>query len=607
MKILGISSFYHDSSASLIVDGNIEFCIQEERLTRIKNDNSFPANSIRCILKNKNLTLSDIDYIVFYEKPFLKFNRLIETYLSYVPSGFKQFAKSMPLWLKEKLYQKLEILNELKKIDHKFDNLENIFFSDHHMSHAASAFYPSPFEKSLVLTIDGVGEWSTTTVCIGNRNKIEKKFEILYPHSLGLLYSAFTLYCGFEVNEGEYKLMGLAPYGKPKYEKVILNELIDLKEDGSFNLNMDYFDFCVGFSMINEKFVNLFGKPIRSSLDENNIDQFYMDIAASIQKVIEKAVLKMCKYFKSIYDVDNLCLAGGVALNCVANGKIIDENIFNKVWVQPASGDAGGSLGAALNFWYSGLENERKFDNKNDQMSGSYLGPNYTNEYIKFFLEKNCYKFKYIEDDILFNEVAKLIYENKVIGWFQDRMEFGPRALGNRSILGNPCIPKMQSLINQKVKFRESFRPFAPAILKHFTSDWFNLKVDSPYMLFVSQINNKKKKINLNNNIQGLDKLKEIKSDIPAVTHVDFSARVQTVDEKNNLKFFKLIKSFYELSGIPVLINTSFNVRGEPIVCSPEDAFRCFLYSDIDFLVLGNFLLDKSEQFYDENCLIKSD
>lgn len=605
MKLLGISCFYHDSSASLVVDGKIECCVQEERFTRIKNDSSFPTNAIKSILEFKNISLKDIDYIIFYEKPFLKFNRLIETYLYYAPRGFKQFIKSIPVWIKEKLYQKILIKDELSKIDNSFKDLKKILFSEHHMSHAASAFFASPFQQSLILTIDGVGEWSTTTICLGDGNKIEKKYEINYPDSIGLLYSAFTLYCGFEVNEGEYKLMGLAPYGEPKYEDLILKELINVKDDGSFKLNMKYFDYEVGLSMINKNFCNLFNRPARKLNDENLIDQFYMDIAASIQIVVEKIVLKICKHFKKKFNTNYLCLAGGVALNCVVNGKILNEKIFDEIWIQPASGDAGGSLGAALNFWFQGLNKDRDATLKDDLMMGSYLGPSFSNEYIKKFLDSSSFSYEYLEDEKLIDQVAKLIYEDNVIGWFQGRMEFGPRALGNRSILGNPANPKMQSLINQKVKFRESFRPFAPAILKNYLNEWFNINQDSPYMLLVSQIQEDKKIINKKDEAKGLEKLKNIRSKIPSVTHVDFSARVQTVDGKYNPKFFNLLEKYNTLANMPMLINTSFNVRGEPIVCNPEDAFRCFLYSDIDYLVMENYILNKKEQFITPVSILK--
>jgi len=596
-KILGISAFYHDSAATLFENGKLLECIQEERLSRIKNDFSFPKLAIKKILSDNSLKLSDIDYFVFYEKPFLKFNRIIEICLAFAPIGFKQFIKSIPVWIKDKLFLKLKLIEELNNIEKNENLKQKIKFSEHHLSHAASAFFPSPYDEAIILTIDGVGEWTTASVNIGKNNKIQKIKDIKYPHSLGLLYSAFTLYCGFKVNEGEYKLMGLAPYGQPRFKKLIYDNLITVQEDGSFELNMKYFDYCTGLNMFNEKFCNLFGKNPRK-FDDKEIDIFYMDIASSIQHVLEEIILKICRSLRKQFNINNLCLAGGVSLNCVANGKIFNENIFKNIWIQPAAGDAGGSLGAALAFWYIGLKNERivKSDN-DDNMKGSYLGPEFKNEEIKKFLDINSNHYEFYENEELVGKVAKLISEQNVVGWFQGKMEFGPRALGNRSILGDPRNKKMQSIINQKVKFREGFRPFAPAVLKQHCQDWFDTNSDSPYMLMVSKVKKEKLVDFDEKNIVGLDKLKIIRSTVPAITHVNLTARIQTVDGKENKMFYNLINKFYELTECPILVNTSFNVKDEPIVCSPEDAFRCFLYSDLDYLILGNYLLDKKKQY----------
>ena len=596
-KILGISAFYHDSAATLFENGKLLECIQEERLSRIKNDFSFPKLAIKKILSDNSLKLSDIDYFVFYEKPFLKFNRIIEICLAFAPIGFKQFIKSIPVWIKDKLFLKLKLIEELNNIEKNENLKQKIKFSEHHLSHAASAFFPSPYDEAIILTIDGVGEWTTASVNIGKNNKIQKIKDIKYPHSLGLLYSAFTLYCGFKVNEGEYKLMGLAPYGQPRFKKLIYDNLITVQEDGSFELNMKYFDYCTGLNMFNEKFCNLFGNNPRK-FDDKEIDIFYMDIASSIQHVLEEIILKICRSLRKQFNINNLCLAGGVSLNCVANGKIFNENIFKNIWIQPAAGDAGGSLGAALAFWYIGLKNERivKSDN-DDNMKGSYLGPEFKNEEIKKFLDINSNHYEFYENEELVGKVAKLISEQNVVGWFQGKMEFGPRALGNRSILGDPRNKKMQSIINQKVKFREGFRPFAPAVLKQHCQDWFDTNSDSPYMLMVSKIKKEKLVDFDEKNIVGLDKLKIIRSTVPAITHVNLTARIQTVDGKENKMFYNLINKFYELTECPILVNTSFNVKDEPIVCSPEDAFRCFLYSDLDYLILGNYLLDKKKQY----------
>tara|TARA_B100000989_G_scaffold191671_1_gene144471 strand:+ start:23769 stop:25586 length:1818 start_codon:yes stop_codon:yes gene_type:complete len=600
MKILGISAFYHDSAVALIDDGNIISCIQEERISRKKNDHRFPINALKKILELNNLSLSEIDSIVFYEKPFLKFNRILEVCLAFAPRGFSQFAKSIPIWIKEKLFLKMTLIAELEKIE-KIDNIkEKIKFSEHHLSHAASAFFPSSYEKSLILTLDGVGEWATSSISIGNKNEIIKISEIKYPHSLGLLYSAFTLYCGFKVNEGEYKLMGLAPYGEPKYKDLIYKNLVSVSDDGSFELNMDYFDYCTGLRMFNEKFCKLFGKKYRK-LNDNRIDIFYMDIAASIQEVIEEIILKICRNLKQVYQIDKICLAGGVALNCVANGKIEKEKIFSDIYIQPAAGDAGGALGAALAYWHIGL-NKPKLKIKNyDTMQGSYLGPCYTNEEVKEFLDENSISYKYLDNEKLNEDVAKLLSEQKVIGWFQGKMEFGPRALGNRSILGDPRGETMQSLINQKVKFREGFRPFAPSVLKEHSKNWFDLNIDSPYMLLVSKINKSKIVSYDDKNVIGLDKLNIKRSIVPAITHVNLTARVQTIERRQNEMYYNLISKFYELTECPILINTSFNIRDEPIVCSPVDAFKCFLISDLDYLVMGNYILNKQDQYPENN------
>ncbi len=594
--LLGISAFYHDSAASIIIDGEIIAAAQEERFTRIKHDRSFPINSTKFVLNFANKKLSEIDGIIFYEKPFLKFERLLETYVATAPKGFIQFSKAMPTWLKEKLFQKNEILNELKSIDPSFKDEKKIYFSEHHLSHAASAYYPSPFDEAIILTADGVGEWATTTVAIGKKEKLEIKKEIHFPHSLGLLYSAFTFYIGFKVNSGEYKLMGLAPYGEPKYADLIKQKLIKIKKDGSFWLDQKYFNYTTGLTMITKKFEELFKKKRRSS-EKELLEQFHMDIASSIQKVTEEILLLIVKDLKKTYNIENLCLAGGVALNCVANGKILEENIFKNIWIQPAAGDAGGSLGAALAFWYDELKNTRK-NIKTDQMKGSYLGPDYSNENIKEELIKCDAKFDEYNEDEIINKTAESLSNGEAIGWFQGRMEFGPRALGARSILGDPRKDNMQKNLNLKIKFRESFRPFAPSVLLEDVSDWFELEKESPYMLLVSKIN-KKKVLNMDEDqkkLFGIDKLNIKRSDIPAVTHVDYSARVQTVKKNTNIKYYNLLKKFKEITGCPILVNTSFNVRGEPIVNTPKNAFECFMGTELDKLVIGNFFLDKNKQ-----------
>ena len=600
--ILGISAFYHDSAATIIKDGKIISAAQEERFTRKKHDSGYPYNAVQFVLNNSNLKLDDIESIVFYEKPFLKFERLLETYVANAPKGFLQFSKAMPSWIREKLFQKNLLINYLKKHDKSFVNSKKIFFSEHHLSHAASAFYPSPHDEAIILTADGVGEWATTTVAVGKKNKLEIKKEIHFPHSLGLLYSAFTYYTGFKVNSGEYKLMGLAPYGEPKYVNLIYDKLIDVKDDGSFRLNQDYFNYATGLTMTNEKFDNIFGKKPRDS-KKDKITEFHMDIAASIQKVTEEIMLKICKSLKNEYKIDNLCLAGGVALNCVANGKILKSKIFKNVWIQPAAGDAGGSLGAALAYWHIQLNKNRDTSHK-DVMSGSYLGPSYTDEQIKQSLDKIGAKYKLLDEQSLIDKTADDLSKGHAIGWFQGRMEFGPRALGSRSIIGDPRSPDMQRNLNLKVKYRESFRPFAPSVLREDLKNWFELDNDSPYMLIVAEV---KKEIQKEMNEQekklfGIEKLNIKRSDIPAVTHVDYSARIQTVHEETNKKYHDLIKKFKEKTNCSVIVNTSFNVRGEPIVNTPEDAFNCFMGTKLDNLAIGNCYLVKSEQ---DKSLIK--
>ncbi len=594
-SILGISAFYHDSAACLLKDGKIIAAAQEERFTRKKHDPNYPHNAIEFVLKYANLKLSEVNQIVFFEKPFLKFERLLETYVAFAPKGFISFANAMPLWIKEKLFQKNFLFNKLKAHDKNYKSDENIFFSDHHLSHASSAFFPSPFDEAIVLTADGVGEWATTTVAVGKNNHLEIKKEIHFPHSLGLLYSAFTYYIGFKVNSGEYKLMGLAPYGNPVYEDKI-KKLIDLKDDGTFRLDQKYFNYSTGLTMTNEKFDNLFGQRPRNPRDEE-ITQFHMDIAASIQKVTEEIIIKLVKAIRKEYDIKNLCLAGGVALNCVANGKILQENIFDNIWIQPAAGDAGGSLGAALALWYLEQGNER-IVNPEDDMNGSYLGTEFDEKEIKKELDSVGANFEILNYESLIDKTAEFLSNEKVIGWFQGRMEFGPRALGCRSILGDPRSDKMQKNLNLKVKYRESFRPFAPSILREDLSDWFEMNVDSPYMLFVANINSNKRieMTEEQNRLFGINKLNIKRSKIPAVTHVDYSARIQTVTKKTNKPYYDLIAKFKEKTGCPAIVNTSFNVRGEPIVNTPLDAFNCFMGTDLDYLVIGNCILDKKKQ-----------
>ncbi len=593
-NILGISAFYHDSAACLIKDGEIIGAIQEERFTRIKHDESFPKNSIKYLLEESNLKLNELDEIIFYEKPFIKFERIIETYLSEAPFGFKFFFKSLPIWIKDKLFLKQNIVKQFKEIDITFNKPIN--FSEHHYSHAASAFYASPFKEAVILTVDGVGEWATTSVAIGNNNKIIIKDEINFPHSLGLLYSAFTYYLGFKVNSGEYKVMGLAPYGEPKYTETILNNLIDLKENGSFRLNMKYFNYSRGLTMTNKYFSKLFNKEKRKEESEK-LEQFHMDVAASLQVVLEKVLLKITENLSNKYNIPNLCLAGGVALNCVANGKILEQNKFKKIWIQPASGDAGGALGSALALWYRDYVSERIVSDK-DEMKGSYLGPSFKRNDILSMLNEVKANFKEIDMNDIPKITAEYIAEGKAVGWFQGKMEFGPRALGNRSILADPRDHKMQKNLNLKIKYRESFRPFAPAILREELEEWFNLGVDSPYMLLVADVLDKIKIKNKNQDqkLFGIDKLNEVRSLIPSVTHVDFSARVQTVDKNINPIFHSLISEFKKITDCPILINTSFNIRGEPIVCTPIDAYRCFMGTELDLLVIENFILLKENQ-----------
>ena len=596
INILGISAFYHDSAATLIQDGKIIAAAQEERFSRIKHDERFPKNAIKYVLEEGKIELNQINHVVFFEKPFLKFERLLETYLAFAPKGFKSFSAAMPLWLREKLFQKKYLFNLLQELDEKFIDITKIKFSEHHYSHAASAFYPSPFEEALILTLDGVGEWATTTVAHGKGNQIKILKEIHFPHSLGLLYSAFTFYTGFKVNSGEYKVMGLAPYGKPIYKDLILKNLINLKKDGSFKLDMDYFNFATGLTMTNKKFEDLFGRPVRKTEGEL-LTQFHMDIASSIQAVTEEVVLLLTKDIAKKYKVKNLCMAGGVALNCVANGKVLKEKMFKNIWVQPAAGDAGGSLGAALAYWHQELKHERTI-NPNDSMKGSYLGPKFENSIIEKELLSIGANFQKKSEDDLLNILANELSKEKTVGWFQGRMEFGPRALGARSILADPRSEKMQKELNLKVKFRESFRPFAPSVLCEDVSDWFDLKEPSPYMLLVADV---KKEIQISmtpeqEKLFGIDKLNIKRSKIPSVTHVDYSARIQTVHRETNSRYYKLINKFKEITGCPVLVNTSFNIRGEPIVCSIKDAYRCFMGTNLDILTIGDFILFKDKQ-----------
>ena len=594
--ILGISAFYHDSAAVLIKDGKIIAAVQEERFSRKKHDSTYPFYSVEYVLKEGNLKLSEIDYIAFYEKPFLKFERLLETYVAFAPRGFRSFSMSMPLWLREKLFLKKFLFNDLKKHDENFKDINKIYFSEHHFSHAASAFYPSPFKDATVLTLDGVGEWATTTVAKGDGKNLEILKEIHFPHSIGLLYSAFTYYTGFKVNSGEYKVMGLAPYGESKFKNLILDKLIDLKDDGTFRLNMEYFDYATGLKMINEKFCKLFGQTARNP-DKDLLAQFHMDIASSIQSVTEEIVLRLAKSISKENISKNLCMSGGVALNCVANGKILKEKIFDNIWIQPAAGDAGGALGAALALWHQELKKERISPLK-DEMRGSYLGPSFNDNDIERSLTSLGAIYEKFSEEKLLKITAEKLSEEKTIGWFQGRMEFGPRALGARSIIADSRSDKMQKILNLKVKFRESFRPFAPSVIREDLSKWFELDADSPYMLLVADVEKSiRKEMTIDEKkLFGINKLNISRSKIPAVTHVDYSSRIQTVHEDTNPKYYKLLQNFKKITNCSVIVNTSFNVRGEPIVCTIEDAYRCFMKTDLDILVCENFILYKESQ-----------
>ena len=595
-SILGLSAFYHDSAAAMLKNGKLVAAAQEERFSRKKHDSSYPFHSIEFVLKESKLKLSEVDYVVFYEKPFLKFERLLETYLAFAPKGFKSFSMSMPIWLREKLFQKKILFDELKNHDINFNDINKIYFSEHHFSHAASAFYPSPFKNAIILTLDGVGEWATTTVAKGEGRNLEILKEIHFPHSIGLLYSAFTYYTGFKVNSGEYKVMGLAPYGEPKFKNLILDKLLDLKQDGTFRLNMEYFDYASGLKMVNEKFFDLFGQKARNPQKEL-LTQFHMDISSSIQSITEEIVLRLTKSIAKEYDNKNLCMAGGVALNCVANGKILKEKIFENIWIQPAAGDAGGALGSALALWYKELKNERSSPFK-DEMQGSYLGPSFNDNEIEKALSSMGAIYEKFSEEKLLEITAHELSREKIIGWFQGKMEFGPRALGSRSIIADPRSDKMQKILNLKVKFRESFRPFAPSVIRDDLPEWFELNCDSPYMLLVADVNKsiRRKMTDEEKNFFGIKKLNVIRSNIPAVTHVDYSARIQTVHKETNPKYYKLIQNFKKITNCPIIVNTSFNVRDEPIVCSIQDAYRCFMRTDLDMLVCGSYILYKKKQ-----------
>ncbi len=597
MNILGISALYHDSAAALVVDGQITAAAQEERFTRKKHDFDFPHNAISYCLREAGLEQSDVDYVVFYDKPILKFNRLLETYITYAPLGIRSFLKAMPLWLKQKLHMRREIKKALPNATNA-----KFLFTDHHEAHAAAAFLPSPFEEAAILTLDGVGEWATSTIGIGKGNRIELQKELRFPHSLGLLYSAFTYYCGFKVNSGEYKLMGLAPYGSPKFKDLIQDNLIDLKADGSFRMDMQYFNYCEGLTMTNKKFDNLMGRVHRSP--ETSIDQFFMDIAASIQAVTEEIVLRMAKNIRESTGMKNLCLAGGVVLNCVANGKLLREKIFDNIWIQPGAGDAGSALGTTLFVWHQLLNNSRTVQPEGDSQAGSLLGPKFTTETAQELLNSRNAEYQLIEDEQkLLERVVKLISQGKVVGWFQGRMEFGPRALGCRSIIGDPRNMEMQSKINLKIKFRESFRPFAPVVLHDHANEYFDIDIESPYMLLVAPLQNKHR-LKLTAEEQKImtsaedlqERVKIPRSDIPAITHLDYSARVQTIDPIRHGRFHRLMETWNKETGCPVLVNTSFNIRGEPIVCTPEDAYRCFMLTDMDVFVVEDLLLLKEDQ-----------
>ena len=588
MNILGISAFYHDSAACLVLDGKIIAAAQEERFSRIKHDNRFPEQAIEYCLREGGITADELDYVVFYDKPFLKFERILETYLAYAPLGIRSFLMAIPLWIRKKLW--IPDLIE-KSLGYKGE----VLFTEHHESHAASTFFPSPFERAAFLTMDGVGEWATASFGVGNDNRISIDSELHFPHSLGLLYSAFTYYTGFRVNSGEYKVMGLAPYGEPKYVQTILDNLIDLKEDGSFKLNMKYFNYCAGLTMTNRRFHRLFGRKPRKR--ESELSQMDMDLARSVQVVTEEIVMRMARHVYKLTGEKYLCLAGGVALNCVANGKLLREGPYDDIWIQPAAGDAGGALGAAFFTWYQYLDNPRNAVNHKDSQMGSYLGPGYSNEEIETFLKEHSIPHSRVDGEII-DRTVELLTQEKVVGWFQGRMEFGPRALGNRSIIGDARSPKMQRKMNLKIKYRESFRPFAPTVLAERISDFFEIDRESPYMLLVAQVK-KEKQIPMKeqeNSFFGLEKLNVVRSDVPAITHIDYSARIQSVNAEDNPKYHQLIKKFEEKTGCSVIVNTSFNVRGEPIVQSPMDAYKCFMRTEMDYLVMGDFLLDKEDQ-----------
>ena len=597
MRILGLSAFYHDSAAAIVEDGRILAAAQEERFTRRKHDARFPEHAIAACLETAGIDAEAIDYVVFYDKPFLKFERLLETYLAFAPRGFRSFAQALPLWVKEKLFQKSLLSKALGRslaTDSWRD--DRLLFTEHHLSHAASAFYPSPFDEAVTVTMDGVGEWASTSVGIGRGNRLELTKEIHFPHSLGLLYSAFTYYLGFKVNSGEYKVMGLAPYGEPKYKELILSHVIDLKEDGSFRLDLGYFDYCTGLKMTNRRFDALFGRPARKPAER--LDDFHMDVAASLQAVTEEVVLRVTRAQARETGIANLCLAGGVALNCVANGKVLRDGAFKQIWIQPAAGDAGGAIGAALGAYHLFLDRPRVASNTGDGMSGAYLGPSYAGDEIRRRLAAIGADFEPLDDERFLDSVVGALVEGKAVGWFQGRMEFGPRALGARSILGDPRSPTMQKLLNLKVKFRESFRPFAPAVLREDVAQWFDLDADSPYMLLVAAVKQERQRAmsEAERRLFGIDKLNVVRSEIPAVTHIDYSARVQTVHHETNPRFHALLSAFKARTGCPVLVNTSFNVRGEPIVATPEDAFRCFMGTDIEVLAIGDCLLRKERQ-----------
>ena len=596
MRILSLSAFYHDSAAALVEDGSIVAAAQEERFTRKKHDDAFPTHAIGYCLQEAGITLDQVDFVAFYDKPFIKFERLLETYIAFAPRGFASFRMALPLWLKEKLFQKSLLKNKLKEIVPGFDWEKRLLFAEHHQSHAASAFFASPFERAVVLTMDGVGEWATTSVALGEGNDLRMLREIHFPHSIGLLYSAMTYYTGFKVNSGEYKVMGLAPYGAPAFKQVILDTLIDLKADGSFRLNMDYFDFATGLRMTNAKFDALFGGPARKP--EERLTQRHMDLAASIQAVTEEIVLRLARALAAETGEKNLCLAGGVALNCVANGKILREKLFDNIWVQPAAGDAGGAIGAALAGYHLFHGGPRTADNRRDKMQGAYLGPAFGQADIERRLTAAGATFTMLDDTALIDRAADDLAEEQALGWFQGRMEFGPRALGGRSIIGDPRSPRMQSTLNLKVKYRESFRPFAPAVLREDVEDWFEIDSESPYMLMVADVVKRRRRAmtEAEQSLFGIEKLNVPRSDIPAVTHVDYSARIQTVHEDTNPRFHALLTAFKQKTGCAVLVNTSFNVRGEPIVCTPEDAFRCFMGTELDVLAIGNCYLRKGDQ-----------